>query len=200
MILMKRRQGIDMKKAIVGIGVFALIIGILLIALPFVYVPKTISESYQVPQSTVLIGGFGPLMDVAPTSKVADGISLNAGDSLNIQVNVTSGKDIDFSINDGSTTYLSYSNVNIVNKDWTVPQSKNYNFVFNSLSTFTSKDVTWQVTKQWTTTAYRDVTTNNQLLPFEFAYLGVALALVGVGITIFGVVKKETLKTSSPPK
>ena len=67
-------------------------------------------------------------------------------------------------------------------------------------ATFTSKDVTVQVTKQWTETAYRDVTTNNQLLPFEFAYLGVALALAGIGITIFGVVNKETLKTPPPPK
>ena len=33
-----------MKKAIVGVGVFALIIGVLLIALPFVYVPKTTSD------------------------------------------------------------------------------------------------------------------------------------------------------------
>jgi len=136
-------------------GIFALIIGVLLITLPFVNVPKTISESYQAPKSMVLIGGFGPLMDVAPTSKVTEGISLNAGDSLNIQVNVTSGKDIDFYVNDGSTTYLAYSRVTTVNKDWTVPQSSNYNFVFNSLSTFTSKDVTWQVTKQWTETAYR---------------------------------------------
>lgn len=181
-----------MKKKILVLGVFALFIGVLLIALPFANVPKTINESYQVPKSTVLIGGFGPLFDVFPTSKVAEGTYLNASDSLNIQVNVTSGKDIDFSVNDGSTTYLSYSSVNTVNKDWIVPQSSNYNFVFNSVSTFTSKDVTWQVTKQWTETAYRDVTTNSQLLPFEFAYLGVALALVGiVGLTIYGVAKKE---------
>jgi FlaG/FlaF family flagellin (archaellin) len=131
--------------------------------LPFVYVPKTTFEAYQVPKSTVLIGGFGPLFDVAPTSKVTDVLTLNAGDSLNIQVTVTSGKDIDFSVNDGSTTYLSYSNVTTVNKDWTVPQSSNYNFVFNSSSTFTSKDVTWQVTKHWTETAYRDVTQNVQI-------------------------------------
>jgi hypothetical protein len=95
---------------------------------------------------------------------------------------------------------MSYSRATTVNKNWTVPLSSNYNFVYdNSFSTFTSKDVTVQVTKQWTETAYRDVTTNNQLLPFEFAYLGVALALVGIGLTIFGVVKKETLKTPSPP-
>ena len=50
-----------MKKTIVGIGVFALIVGILLVALPFVYIPKTTSEAYQVPKSMVIVGGWMPL-------------------------------------------------------------------------------------------------------------------------------------------
>jgi len=185
-----------MKKAIVGIGVFALIIGILLIALPFVYVPKTVSESYQVPKSSSIVDESF----VVPPSTITHTTYLNANDSLNIQVTVTSGgnKDVNFAINDGATTYVSYSRATTVNKDWTVPLSSNYNFVYdNSFSTFTSKDVTVQVTKHWTETAYRDVTTTNQLLPFEFAYLGVALALVGIGLTIFGAIKKEAPKT--PP-
>ena len=183
-----------MKKAIVGIGVFALIIGVLLISLPFVYVPKTVSQAYQVPQSSSIIDESF----VVPPSTVTHTTYLNANDSLNIQVTVTSGanQDINFAVNDGSTTYLSYSRATTVNKDWTVPLSSNYNFVYdNSFSTITSKDVTVLVTKNWTTTAYRDVTTNNQLLPFEFAYLGIALALVGVGLTIFGVAKHETPKS-----
>ena len=187
-----------MKKAIVGIGVFALIIGVLLIALPFVYVPKTVSESYQVPKSSSIISESF----VVPPSTVTHTTYLNAGDSLNIQVTVTSGanKDVDFSVNDGSTTYMSYSRTTTVNKDWTVPLSSNYNFVYdNSFSFITSKDVTVQVTKHWTETAYRDVTQNYQLLPFEFAYLGVVLALVGIGLTIYGVVKKETPKNPPPP-
>jgi hypothetical protein len=166
--------------------------------LPFVYVPKTVSESYQVPKSSSIISESF----VVPPSTVTHTTYLNANDSLNIQVTVTSGgnKDVNFAINDGATTYVSYSRATTVNRNWTVPLSSNYNFVYdNSFSTFTSKGVTVQVTKQWTETAYRDVTTNNQLLPFEFAYLGVALALVGIGLTIFGVVKKETLKTPSPP-
>ena len=185
-----------MKKVIVGIGVFAFIIGVLLIALPFVYVPKTVTESYQEPKSSVIINESF----VVPPSTKTTTTYLNAGDSLNIQVTVTSGgnKDIDFSVNDGSTTYLSYSRVTTVNKDWTVPLSSNYNFVYdNSFSLITSKSVTVQVTKHWTETAYRDITTNNQLLPFEFAYLGVVLALVGIGLTIYGVAKKESPK--SPP-
>ena len=196
---MRHRQGLSkMKKTLVAIGVFALIVGVLLIALPFVYVPKTASESYQVPKSMVLIGESF----VVPPSTITHTTYLNANDSLNIQVSVTSGgnRDVDFSVNDGSTTVLSYSRATTVNKDWTVPLSSNYNFVYdNSFSWITSKDVSVQVTKQWTETAYRDVTTNSQLLPFEFAYLGVALALAGIGLTIFGMVKKEALKTPPPP-
>jgi hypothetical protein len=188
-----------MKKAIVGIGIFALIIGILLIALPFVYVPKTVSESYQDPKSSVIVNES---FVVSSLSTETGTIYLNAGDLLNIQVTVTSGgnKDVDFSVDDGATTYLSYSRVTTVNKDWTAPISSNYNFVYdNSFSWITSKGVTVQVTKHWTETAYRDVTTNTQLLPFEFAYLGMVLALVGIGLTVYGVVKKETPKSPPPP-
>lgn len=179
-----------MKKPFVAIGVFALIVGVLLIALPFVYVPKTVSEPYQVLKSSSIVSESF----VVPPSTTRHTTYLNQNDSLNIQVTVTSGgnRDIDFSVNDGSTTYLSYSRVTTVNEDWTVPLSSNYNFVYdNSFSFITSKDVTVEVTKHWTETAYRDVTTNIQLLPFEVAYLGVALVLVGIGLTIFAVAKKE---------
>ena len=198
LLLRKEGLGNRMKKAVVGIGVFFLIIGVLLIALPFVYVPKTVSEAYQDPKSSAVFDESF----VVPPSTTTSTTYLNAGDSLNIQVTVTSGgnTDIDFSVNDGSTTYLSYSRATTVNKDWTVPLSSNYNFVYdNSFSIITSKDVTVQVIKHWTETAYRDVTTNAQLLPFEFAYLGVALALVGIGLTIYGVVRKETPKAPPPP-
>jgi hypothetical protein len=124
--------------------------------LPFVYVPKTVSESYQVPKSSVIIDQSF----VVPPSTTTHTTYLNQGDSLNIQVTVTSGgnRDIDFSVNDGATTYMSYSRATTVNKDWTVPLSSNYNFVYdNSFSFITSKDVTVQVTKQWTETAYRDM-------------------------------------------
>jgi hypothetical protein len=190
--------GNRMKKAILGIGVFILIVGVLLIALPFVYVPKTVTESYQEPKSSVIINDSF----VVPPSTTTQTTYLNAGDMLNILVTVTSGgnKDIDFSVNDGSTTYLSYSRATTVNKDWTVPLSSNYNFVYdNSFSIITSKSVTVQVTKHWTETAYRDVTTNSQLLPFEFAYLGVVLALAGIGLSIYGAIKREALKTPPPP-
>jgi hypothetical protein len=178
-----------MKKPIVGIGVFVLIIGVLLVTLPFVYIPKTVSEPYQVPKSSsILSESF-----VVPPSTITHTAYLNQNDMLNIQVTVISGgnRDIDFSLNDGSTTHLSFSRVTNVNQNWTVPLSSNYNFVYdNSFSTFTSKDVMVEVTKHWTETAYRDVTTETQLIPFESAYIGIAAVLVGIGLTIYGYVKK----------
>jgi hypothetical protein len=197
-----------MNKIIVDIGVFALIIGILLIALPFVYISKTTSEAYQIPKSTVIVGAWMPLAAVAPSTSMAKGADLTAGDSLNIQVNATSGKGINFYINSGvtglvypyggSATELTYLNVTALNRDWTVPISSQYSFVFNSSNLFSYKDVSILVTKHWNDTAYRDVTQNVQLLPFEFAYLGVVLALGGIGFTVFGIVKKKTFQTSFP--
>ena len=173
-----------------GIGVFVLIVGVLLVSLPFVYVPRTVSEPYDDPKSSVIVDESF----VVPPSSVTHTTYLNANDSLNIQVTVTSGgnQDIDFSINDGATTYLYFSRVTTVDEDWTVPLSSNYNFVYdNSFSWLTSKDVTVEVTKHWTEIAYRDVTTDVQLIPFESAYFGIVLVLVGVGLSIYGVVKKE---------
>lgn len=187
-----------MKKSLIAIGIFALILGILLITLTFVYVPKTFSEAYQVPKSMVLFGESF----VVPPSTTTHTAYLNAGDSLNIQVTVTSGgnRDIDFSINDGASTYVSYSRTSSVNKEWTVPISSNYKFVYgNSFSIITSKSVTVQVTKQWTDTAYRDVTQNYQMLQFEFAYLGVVATLAGIGLTIYGMVKRDFPKPPPPP-
>jgi hypothetical protein len=187
-----------MKKAIVSLGVFVLIIGVLLTALPFVYIPKTTSEAYQVPQSTVLDSGPFPHFTNKPTNAVTEGLSLNAGDSLNIQVNVTSGIKMNLSINNGSATLLSYYDFTTLNVNWTVPQSLNFNFVFSSSSTFTYNDDNWQVTKNFTQTDYKEVSQNVQLLPFEVSYIGLVLALAGIGLTIYGVVKREAPKNVSP--
>lgn len=182
-----------MKKVIIGFGFFVLIIGVILIPMPFVYVLKIATESYQNPKSSVIISGSFVFTNIMTTRTTF----LNTNDLLSIQVTVTSGenKDIDFSVNDGTITYLNHSRVATINEDWIVPLSSNYTFIFdNSYSPFT-KEVTVQVTKHWNETAYRDVLTKNQLFPFEFTYLGIVLITVGSGLTIYGVVKKETRKS-----
>ena len=186
-----------MNKALVTIGVFVFIIGILFTGLPFVYVPSHTTQAYQIPKSMMIVGGWMPLAAVAPANSMAKGVELTAGDSLNIQVNATSGKGINFYVNSGVTglvypysgtaTELTYENVTTLNKDWTVPISSQYSFVFNSTNLFSYKDVSIQVTKQWNDTAYRDITQNAQLLPFQLFYVGIVIALLGLAIVIYGV-------------
>jgi hypothetical protein len=133
-----------MKKAFGGVGGFALIIGVLLIALPFVYVPKTVSETYQVPKSEVGLQGWTGFAAFASFKNAAKGTELDANESLNIQVNATASKSIDFSVNavndttgDILATYLFYPDVSTLNVDWIVPLTSEYHFVFNSNSLFT---------------------------------------------------------------
>ena len=190
-----------MNKALVALGVFACIIGILLTALPFVYIPTHRTQAYQIHQSEVIVGGWTPIAAIAPTTSMAKGAELTAGDSLNIQVNATSGMGINFFVNSGVTglvypysgtaTELTYQNVTTLNEDWTVPVSSQYSFVFNSADPFSYKDVSIQVTKQWNDTAYRDVTQNVPLLPFQFFYLGLGIALSGLTIIVYGIRKRK---------
>ncbi len=186
-----------MNKALVTVGVFALIIGILLTALPLVYIPNHTTQAYQIPKSEVIIGAWMPLAAVAPATSMAKGAELNNGDSLNIQVNATSGKGINFYVNSGVTSLvypysgtkneLTYENITTLNKDWIVPVNSQYSFVFNSTNLFSYKDVSIQVTKQWNDTDYRDVTLNTQLLPFQVLYVGIVISLLGLAIVIYGV-------------
>ena len=75
--------------------------------------------------------------------------------------------------------------------------SAQYSFVFNSSNLFSYKDVNILVTKQWSETAYRNVTQNVPLLPFEIVYVGAVIALAGMALTSCGVVKRQTPKIIS---
>ena len=104
-----------MKKAIVAAGIFVLIVGIIIIIVPYVYAPKTVSEAYPVTKSTVVLPDFWGPPIVTPAQIGGKGTYLNANDSLNIWVNATSKKGIDFYVNavnqsngDILATYLFY--------------------------------------------------------------------------------------------
>ena len=183
-----------MNKSIVGIGVFLLIVGIVLTVLPLIHVPQTTTEAYDDPKSSIV---FNQPFDVPPstTTHIA---YLDESDTINIQFEVVSGGNLDitFRLNDGSTTYLEFGRITSIDEDFTAPISSNYNFVYdNSFSTFTTKGIDVLVTKQWTEIAYRDVTEDLPILPFEVLYVGLILTFVGVGVAIFGAVKKPTDKT-----
>jgi hypothetical protein len=181
-----------MKQAVIGVGFFVLIIGVILVVLPYVYVPRIVTEQYQNPKSSMIVSESFVLPETTTTYTT----HLNANDSLNIQVAVTSGGDkaINFSVNDGTITYLNRSNAITINEDWIVPSSSNYTFVFDNSYGYSSKEVTVTVTKHWTETTYRDALTKIQLFPFESAYVGVALIAVGSGLATCGFIRKEPSK------
>ena len=186
-----------MKRLILALGISILAAGVILFALSHVYIHKTVAEEYQVPKSAVILGGWGPLI-ATPAKTGGQRTYLNASDLLNIQVNATLGKGIDFYVNavNQSTgkvlaTYLFYPDVTTVNTDWVIPVSSRYNFDFSSSRLFTRDDISLLVTKQWTETAYRDVIENYSLIPSEATYFGILLVIVGITGTIYGVAMRK---------
>jgi hypothetical protein len=187
-----------MRKLIVAAVIIILATGIVFCALPFVYVSVTMSEAYEVPKSETILGGWTGMAAFASFRDAAKGTGLVAGDLLNIQVNATPSKEIDFYVNavNGSNgailaTYLFYPDVTTLNKDWIVPLTSEYDFVFSSTNLFTYRDTTLLVTKHLTETAYRNVTTDCRLLPIEFVYLGAVLTSCGIGLSALFYFKKR---------
>ena len=179
-----------MRKVAISIITVFFTLSILLIAIPFIPMSKTTTEEYQAPKSKFILGNFISLL--LPTKTATKGTQLNASDTLNIQVNATAGKNIDFYVNAVNSsnnkiieTYLVYPNIISINKDWIVPINSSYKFTFESNNLFEFEDVSLLVTKHWTETAYRDVTTEYQLLPFEASYIGIVLIISGLGILTY---------------
>lgn len=165
-----------MKKPIVGIGVFLLIIGLVMLALTL------IGESHQDPMSS-------HILDESFTLGVAQRKStLNKSDIVHIELEVTAGgnKHIDFYVQDETTTYVEKARVSFVDMNWTVPSDGTYYFVYdNSLSWTTSKNVTTKIIRYWNTAKYYP------LLSQEFSYVGFILSLTGTGIIIWGFKKRN---------
>ncbi len=197
-----------MKRLMMASGIIILIVGILLAAITVVSLPENKTEAYQVPKSIVIVDRFGllgPTFGVTnPTADWGDGFTFNKGDYLKIQVNVTSVKSISFFVDDGrkglnsnldSTIYLSYPNITKVNIDWVVPKNSSYNFVFSSSGTVAASDVHWQIVKLWNETDYRTVTQNVPLLPLPMLYVGVGIALSGLAIMVYVIIKNLVRET-----
>jgi FlaG/FlaF family flagellin (archaellin) len=178
-----------MRKTAIGIGITILVVGLVVMTLSLVNLPQATTEPYDVPKSSSMINESFTV----PPSTVTRTASLVAGDTINIQIEVTSGgaKDINFNLNNVTLTFISVSRITTYNRNWTVPSTGAYLFVYdNSFSTFTSKQVTTQVTKLWTEVAYRDITKYHPLLPYEFVYLGLLLLLAGIGVIAWGFIRK----------
>ena len=186
-----------MKKIIIALGVCILIVGILFVVLPFISIPRPFDFTVYVPKSQILLGEHF----VVPPSNVTHSIFLNAGDNVSMivsvgtdgEINASANDVIDFSVNDGSQTYLSYTKISHLpyNFVWTVPNSANYSFVYDNSFSTTSKNVIVQLTKYWTDPEHHSLTLNSPLIPSAFAYVGAVVVVAGVGAIVFGVVKKS---------
>jgi hypothetical protein len=196
-----------MNKTLVALSSLALIMGVLLVALPFVSVNRQITQAVVVPKSEAVVHtGWTPLVAVAPAHDMAKGRDLKAGEHYNIQVNATPGKNINFYINSGLTglvfpytgtaNELAYQNVTNLAFDWIAPLNSTYSFAFNSTNLFSYRDVNISVTREWNETAYSVVTRNDPILPYGAVYVGLAIVLTVPAITLYLMVtRKHTRKT-----
>jgi len=167
-----------------------LVVGLcfLVIGLPFVYVPRIVSELYEAERSSIImdetLGG--------PRVIVSYNAFLRKGDFLNIQVTVFGGGDLFFTVSDPPVTYIDAGPITNCNENWTVPLSATYIFRYSGTGLLPSpKAATTRVTRFWTETAYRDVAKSYPMPPVESLYGGLVLILAGVGITIYGAAKRE---------
>lgn len=183
--------GRKMKKTIVRIGVFLYIIGMATVEFALIGLPRTITESYQVPNSLEIMNES---VTVSPGIFIRL-MFLTEDDSLRIQLEVTAGgnREIDFYVRDATTIHIVAIRVSTVDRNWTVPYNGTYQFVYdNGFSLTDSKNVTTIVTKHWTETEYREVFKFHPLIPHEFSYVGLILSSAGIGILIFGLIEQET--------
>jgi len=181
-----------MRTAVKTIYTLFFITTTLLTIIPFINLPKTTTEQYQNPKSLTIIAHFIGLGFTTPTKSATRGTEHNANDTITIQANTTANKNIDFylnAVNDTSqetiATYLYYPNIETINLNWTVPITLDYNYVFESNTPFNLEDINLQVTKYWTETDYRDVTTYYQILPIQVSYVGIILIIIALGILAY---------------
>jgi len=179
-----------MKKVVLAVGALALTISVLLIAMPFVYISETITEPYQVPKSLQLQKNSFILDSGDMYSSQNAPLELTEEDVINVKVDSYPAVDFYFiEVRNGGLNYSFPSCVDM-DQNWTIPTSGKYYFVFNNPDSMTPTNTTIIVKRIWTETAYRDVSINRQLLPFEYAYLGVILILAGLGISIYALNEK----------
>jgi len=93
-----------MKKTIVRIGAFVYVIGMVMVAFSLIGPPRTVTESYQVPNSSE---EMNESVTVSPGIFIRM-LNLTEGHSVHIQVEVTAGgdRDIDSYVTDGTKIHI----------------------------------------------------------------------------------------------
>jgi hypothetical protein len=194
-----------MNRTLVVVSASLLVMGILFVTFPFISLPSQTTQAYLVPKSEVVVHwGWRPIAAVAPSTSMAKGADLKAGELYTIVVNATPGKDINLYVNSGLTglafpytgtaSQLAYQNVTTLNVNWTAPVNSTYAFAFNSTNLFSYRDVNISVTRIWNETAYTAVTEKVPLLPPELVYVGLFALLVAPATLLYAKTKQNKKK------
>lgn len=199
-----------MKGKIVGLGVFVIVVGVALVASSLIIVPFTTTKPFEVEKSS---NWLNESFSVPPGHEARSG-SISSGTQLGIHFEVTSGGnlDVDFFVADDTnywkwragetaSVYLSRTRITTLDVNWTVPESDTWYFVWdNSFSIITSKGVTAQITRYWTEIENREVTDYRPLIESQYAYVGIIILLVGVAVTVYGLIAKVQLPSTPTEK
>jgi len=188
-----------MKKSLIGLGIFLLIVGIVVMACSLISVQYTTTKPVEVEKSDYWLRESFVVPAGTHTARYG---SLSAGTRMRIYVKVTSGGNLDVNFHvmdetnywkwragESASTSITRSRITTFDDYWTVSSSETWYFVFdNSFSWITSKGVTCEITHYWTETEYKQVTEYRTLISSEYSYIGVILLLVGIAVLISGIV------------
>ncbi|MDH5782701.1 MAG: emp24/gp25L/p24 family protein [Candidatus Bathyarchaeota archaeon] len=200
-----------MKRKIVGLGVFIIVVGIVLLASSLIIVPFATTKPIEVEKSNYWLNAS--FIVSAGTHQARDGWISN-GTKLGINFEVTSGGnlDVDFFVADetnywkwraGETAdvYLSRSRATSLDVNWTVPYNDTWYFVWdNSFSWITAKGMTAQIKRYWIETDSREVTDYRPLIESQYAYVSIITLLVGVAVSVYGLIAKVQLPSTPAEK
>lgn len=194
---------VDMRKIVLILGLFWLLVGASLISLTYFSTPRNVNFSISNPKSDIL------LMEnftILPSSTVRHSISLNEGDNISMLVRISEADSfdddvIDFSVNDGSQKVISYSGISHLpwpDYVWAVPRTANYALVYdNTLSTI-GKDAIVQLTKVWREPQNLTITMNLPILPPSYTYVGIAVVLAGSAFVVIGLIERKNHVSAEP--
>jgi len=191
-----------MKKSLVGIGVFLLVVGIVVMACSLITVSYTTTKPVKVEKSDYWLRES--FVVPAGTHHAYHG-SFPAGTRMRIYLKVTSGGNLDVNFHvmdetnywkwragESASAAITRSRITTFDDYWTVPSTGTWYFVFdNSFSWITSKSVTCEIIRYWTETEYKQVTEYRPLISSEYSYIGVILLLVGIAVLIGGIIIKS---------
>jgi hypothetical protein len=192
-----------MRKKVLALGIVSLIVGITLISLASIplssrWVAFYIYDSHK--SELILNKSF----EVTQANITNYQVHLDAGDNITITAAISKpgtnrnvGANIDFTLNAGTQTYLSFDRAPNITLSWTAPKSGNYSLNFDNSNDSSSKEVIVMVMKYWRETEHPMMLVNTPLIGYNYLWVGAAVCVVGVAIIILELLKRTTNVSSN---